>query len=183
MKDAPLADLARTNGEPTTKEFLARPIAGTPDGGEIQWSREYDVQTYGVLIQVGLKGETPRWRQIPFRENEPRWWDPMQRLPPRESPQTMRPGIVEKSESGEYWEYLGQFQQGHISVRQWSENNTRTGTFLSPCPLSNTYWGAAGTIRLSGLNRLRFQRVQRVLYRYITPNKLEVLGRRYPTVY
>jgi hypothetical protein len=36
--------------------------------------------------------------------------------------------------------------------------------------------GAAGTIRQSGLNRLRFQRAQRVLYRYITPNKLEVLG-------
>jgi hypothetical protein len=99
-----------------------------------------------------------------------------QRMPPRESPQTMRPGIVERGDSGEYWEYLDQFQQGHISVRQWIENNTRTGTFLSPCPLSNTYWGAAGTIRLSGLNRLRFQGAQRVLYRYINPNKLEVLG-------
>jgi hypothetical protein len=64
----------------------------------------------------------------------------------------------------------------NISVRQWIENNSRTGTFLSPCPPSNTYWGAAGTIRLSGLNRLRFQGAQRVLYRYITPNKLEVLG-------
>jgi hypothetical protein len=42
----------------TNDERIPRPIAGTPDGGEIQWSREYDVQTYGDLIQVGLKGET-----------------------------------------------------------------------------------------------------------------------------
>jgi hypothetical protein len=29
----------------TNDERIPRPIAGTPDGGEIQWSREYDVQT------------------------------------------------------------------------------------------------------------------------------------------
>jgi hypothetical protein len=66
----------------TNDERIPRPIAGTPDGGEIQWTREYDVQTYGDLIQVGSKGEAPRWRRIPFRETEPRWLDPMQRRPP-----------------------------------------------------------------------------------------------------
>ena len=81
----------------TNDERIPRPIAGTPDTGEIQWTREYDVQTYGDLMQVPTSGETPQWRNIPFCEYEPRWWEPIQRIPPRESPQMIRPGIIMRS--------------------------------------------------------------------------------------
>jgi hypothetical protein len=78
----PLGRIGQDQWGTNDDERIPRPIAGTPDGGEIQWTREYDVQTYDDLIQVTSKGEPPRWRRIPFRENEPRWWEPMQRTPP-----------------------------------------------------------------------------------------------------
>ena len=102
----------------TNDERVPRPIAGTPDTGEIQWTREYDVQTYGDLLQDSDEAVEQKWRNIPYKDNEPRWWEPMQRSSPRSSPQTLRPGIIVVSDQGDLWEYLEQFHQGHVSVRQ-----------------------------------------------------------------
>jgi hypothetical protein len=100
----------------------------------------------------------------------------MQRSSPRVSSQTLRPGIIVLSDQGEYWEYLGRFHQRHVSVRQWQEASTNGGRFLTPSVQSNTYMGAAGTNCLRGLNRLRFEKAIRVNYRYIHPNKIEIMG-------
>jgi hypothetical protein len=38
------------------------------------------------------------------------------------------------------------------------------------------YMGSAGAISLRGLNRLRFEKACRVIYRYIHPNRIEIMG-------
>ena len=113
-----------------------------------------------TVIEVG----DARWRQLSSRDNEPVWWEGVQRYHPPTDAITLRRGMMFIDPAGRAIEYMGQLDDTQVSVRVWRNTATdtttqwRQGTVLTPASQLDL-GGAAGLHILPVRDIIRLLRI------------------------